>query len=326
MTSNITSISQFYDILQVLLTANKRNRDYDKSLPRQARIDAIIAELATRDTNPPPGYSGQKATWKHEVKSLFRKTETFAPWGAIVTTLYRNPTTKDLEENRPPVPITPAENAYAIIVNSHLENGHHLGRDATFAKVSTASGSITKEMVNSFVKACPGCSERTKAAQMAYTKRSHRDQTSAGVRKSRKRSPRTSRARKEGLPMDVEMTPKTGFGTGSGTGSVTEEGTETGMEGSMELEMEDMGLDLGIGPGRHMDLDMILDPYTKMDTDIDWEMDMSMDDMLLGVGMGFEMGGGAEEKAVEERQDPFMGALDSDAFEIPEFWGKGKAL
>ncbi|KAH8821821.1 hypothetical protein F5884DRAFT_851029 [Xylogone sp. PMI_703] len=171
--SPITTMDQFYNTLQELLPANKRNRDYDKSLPRQVRINALIDELLDGDTMPPLGYNGQKATWKHEVKKLYTTISAVNEFGITYYTLYRRQTPKELQEEKPLIQITPAEHSYAIIANSHLDNnGHHLGRDATFARVCQYSASITKEIVTGFLKTCPGCNERTKAAQVAYRKRS----------------------------------------------------------------------------------------------------------------------------------------------------------
>ncbi|KAH8821824.1 hypothetical protein F5884DRAFT_103313 [Xylogone sp. PMI_703] len=107
-TSEVQTITmdQFYDILQGRLTTNKRNRDFDKSLPRQARINAILDELLSGDTEPPQGYSGGKATWKHEIKKLYTITSAVNEFGITYYTVYRRQTPKEVQENKPLVQIT----------------------------------------------------------------------------------------------------------------------------------------------------------------------------------------------------------------------------
>jgi len=153
-------------------------------MPAQERINLLKEELKNPGTTETS--TGGKASWTFHVKSSYDYSLADSTEGGFSRsgdTLY----SKKFEEEKvldaikkaqpgiqfPVLPsVTPLEDVYIHLVEAHVDDsGKHLGRDSTFANISKlVSTSIRKEIVASFVAACPKCAAKNKLNKPAIEK------------------------------------------------------------------------------------------------------------------------------------------------------------
>jgi hypothetical protein len=149
---NMPTSQEWYDIVEQKFINGKKIKDQDKVIPRQQRINEIMAELRSANTKAPENYrtktdNSTDAQWKFGCKTNYSLIVQNTPFGPQEL-LFRK--VGDKLTHR----VISLEESYSRICQAHQDN--HVGRDATFKWFKDNHvGGIKKTMVDAFIKMCP---------------------------------------------------------------------------------------------------------------------------------------------------------------------------
>jgi len=177
---------QLRQMIHSIILADRKCSDPDKYMPRQERLDAIMSHKCFGDVNPPrnfmgePGTSSKQCAWNHDVGENYQWVLNPTHFNGFrhrgIPGIYHFTFANQMADRRAKTPKTyspqtPVEDAYNIILQHHVKDGRHRGRDATYGPISKVTACITKELVSDFCNNCPGCKDRVQASQVGHQKR-----------------------------------------------------------------------------------------------------------------------------------------------------------
>ncbi|RDW73486.1 hypothetical protein BP6252_07393 [Coleophoma cylindrospora] len=192
-------------------------------IKNQELLQTVVAELSNPGSTIPWQYGNDdhKAQWKNLVKTSYRWEMTCQNVLGLVTTAE---SARAKELGRLPRPLMALESTYLGLCAYHTnDQGHHLGRDATFKALDNAPGEdwdIKKSLVAEFIRECPQCSSRLRKKATDDNKTAEKSTTpGASVPKTNKRrapsseaGPAPKRARTQTAPITPPNNNGSAFG------------------------------------------------------------------------------------------------------------------